>query len=160
MHWKFIGTCHYKRFKIPTHHTNTQQTTLASNQTKNRLQTLFSHIQNTNKSTTYIFTIVFHFRHILFLPGLLIYLFFPFHMSEHHLTNGFLCHRSTTVEFTPSWYQKLIFSTKIPFQAQNHTSSKLLSLPRLFPILLWHVYQDFRFLLFSFYHLCPIKWHL
>ena len=32
---------------------------------------------------------------------------------------GFLCHRSTTLEFTPSWYPKLIFSTNIPFQAQN-----------------------------------------
>ena len=42
-------------FKISTHHTNTKKTTLASNQTKNRLQTLSSHIQNTHKSTTYIF---------------------------------------------------------------------------------------------------------
>ena len=51
---KFIGTCHYKHFKISTHHTNTQKTRLASNQTKNRLQNLSSHIQNTYKSTTYI----------------------------------------------------------------------------------------------------------
>ena len=43
-HSKFIGTCHYKYFKISTHHTNTQKTTLASYQTKNRLQTLSSHI--------------------------------------------------------------------------------------------------------------------
>ena len=50
----FIGTRHYKHFKISTHHTNTKKTTLASNQTKNRLQTLSSHIQNTHKSTTYI----------------------------------------------------------------------------------------------------------
>ena len=40
--------------KISTYHTNTQKTTLASNQTKNRLQTLSSHIQNTYKSTTCI----------------------------------------------------------------------------------------------------------
>ena len=32
---------------------------------------------------------------------------------------GFLCHRSTTLEFTPSWYSKLVFSANIPFQAQN-----------------------------------------
>ena len=32
---------------------------------------------------------------------------------------GFLCHRSTTLEFTPSQYLKLVFSTNIPFQAQN-----------------------------------------
>ena len=53
-HSKLIGTRHYKHFKISTHHTNTKKTTLASNQTKNRLQTLSSHIQNTHKSTTYI----------------------------------------------------------------------------------------------------------
>ena len=32
---------------------------------------------------------------------------------------GFLCHRATTLEFTPSWYPKLVFSTNIPFQAQS-----------------------------------------
>ena len=53
-HSKLIGARHYKHFKISTHHTNTKKTTLASNQTKNRLQTLSSHIQNTHKSTTYI----------------------------------------------------------------------------------------------------------
>ena len=31
---------------------------------------------------------VFHFRHILFLHDLLIHLFFPFHMSDHHLAKG------------------------------------------------------------------------
>ena len=36
------------------HITPTLKTTLASNQTKNRVQTLSSHIQNTYKSTTYI----------------------------------------------------------------------------------------------------------
>ena len=51
---------------------------LSSNQTKNQLQTLSSHLQNTNKSITFIiiFTINFHFRHSLFLQGLLIHLFF------------------------------------------------------------------------------------
>ena len=50
-HSKFIGTCHYKYFKISTHHTNTQKTTLASYQTKNRLQNLSSHIQNPSNSS-------------------------------------------------------------------------------------------------------------
>ena len=49
-----LARVHYKYFKISTHHTNTQKTTLASYQTKNRLQNLSSHIQNTYKSTTYI----------------------------------------------------------------------------------------------------------
>ena len=62
-HSKLTGTRHYKHFKISTHHTNTEKTTLASNQTKNRVQTL-SHTQNTYKST-------------LFLQDLLIHSFFP-----------------------------------------------------------------------------------
>ena len=52
--FKIHGTCHYKYFKISTHRTNTQKTTLAFYQTKNRLQNLSSHIQNTYNSTTYI----------------------------------------------------------------------------------------------------------
>ena len=140
-HSKFIGTCHYIHFKISTHHTNTQKTTLASNQTKNRLQTLPSHIQNINKSTTYIssqlssISITFCF-----------YTIFWFTCSFHSICpiitwkKGFLCHRSTTLEFTPFWYPKFAFSTKILFQVQKHTSSKLLFLPRLFPIF---VYPDF-----------------
>ena len=70
-------------------HTNTQKTTLASYQTKNRLQNLSSHIQNHLQiNNLHIFTIVFLFRHILFLHDLLIHLFFPFHMSDHHLAKG------------------------------------------------------------------------
>ena len=39
--------CRYKHFKISTHHTSNQKTTLASNQTKNRIQTLvFSHTKD------------------------------------------------------------------------------------------------------------------
>ena len=50
-----LARCHYKHLKISTHHTNTQKTTLASYQTKNRLQThVFSHTKHLYKSTTYI----------------------------------------------------------------------------------------------------------
>ena len=46
----------YKYFKISTHHTNTQKTTLASYQTKNRLQNLSSHIQTlTNQQPIYLY---------------------------------------------------------------------------------------------------------
>ena len=50
----------------------------------------------------HISTIVFHSRHILFLHDLLIRLFFPFHICP-IITwqKGFLCHRSTPLEFTP-----------------------------------------------------------
>ena len=80
---------------------------------------VFSHAKHLQINNLHIFTIVFYFRHILFLQDLLIHLFFPFHMSDHHLAKGLLCHWSTILEFTPSWHPKLVFSTNIPFQAQN-----------------------------------------
>ena len=77
-----------------------------------------SHTKHLQINNLHIFTIVFHFRHILFLQDPLIHSFFPFHMSDHHSAKGFLCHRSMTWEFTTSWYPKFIF-TNIPFPAQN-----------------------------------------
>ena len=49
---------------------------------------VFSHTKHLQINNLHIFTIyiVFHFRHTLFLQDLLIHLFFPFHMSYHHLT--------------------------------------------------------------------------
>ena len=45
--------------KISTHHTNTQKTTLASNQTKeSKTNSVFSH-KNTNKSTTFLYVYVY-----------------------------------------------------------------------------------------------------
>ena len=65
-----------------------KKTTLASNQTKNRLQTLSCHTKHSQINNLHIFTIVFHFRHTLFLHDLLIHSFFPFPMSDHHLAKG------------------------------------------------------------------------
>ena len=65
---------------------------------------------------------------------------------------GFLCHRSTSLEFTPSLIPetRLLYQYSVP--GSKHTSSKLLSLPRLFPISL-DCLPGFWFLLFSFYAL-------
>ena len=49
---------------------------------------VFSHTKHLQINNLHIFTIVFHFRHILFLRDLLIFLFFPFHMSDHQLAKG------------------------------------------------------------------------
>ena len=57
-HSKFICSCHYKHFKISTHHTNTQKTTLASYQTKNRLQNLSSKIDDCLKFDVHISCLV------------------------------------------------------------------------------------------------------
>ena len=51
-------------------------------------KSVFSHIKHLQINNLHIFTIVFHFRHILFLHDLLIHLFFPFHLSDHHLAKG------------------------------------------------------------------------
>ena len=45
---------------------------------------VFSHTKHLQINNLHIFTIVFHFRHILFIQDLLIHSFFPFHMSDYH----------------------------------------------------------------------------
>jgi hypothetical protein len=61
-------------------------------------------------------------------------LFFPFHMSDHHLAKGLslsLAHDSGIHSLlTPE--TRLLYQYSVP--GSKHTSSKLLSLPRLFPI--------------------------
>ena len=82
----------------------------------------------------HIFTIVFHFLHILFLQDLLIHSFFPFHMFDHHLAKGL----SLSSVHVSGIHSLLIPETRLLYQysvpGSKHTSSKLLSLPRLFPI--------------------------
>ena len=55
---------------------------------------------------------------------------------------GFLCHRSTTLEFTLSWHPKLVFSTNILFQTQNTPLQNCLPSLGSFPSPLT-VYPDF-----------------
>ena len=102
---------------------------------------LSSNVQNTNKSTTYIsFTIVFlSFISVTFCFYTIFWLTCSFHSICPIITwqKGFLCHRSTTLEFTPSWYPKLVFSTNIPFQAQNTPLQNCVPSYRRFPHLPW-----------------------
>ena len=51
-------------------------------------KSVFSHTKHLQINNLHISTIVFHFRHILFPHDLLIHLFFPFYMSDHHLAQG------------------------------------------------------------------------
>ena len=92
-------------------------------------KSVFSHTKHLQINNLHIFTIVFHFRHILFLHDLLIHLFFPFHMSDHHLAKGLSLSsvhdsgiHSLLIPETPLLYQYSVPGSK-------HTSSKLLSLP-------------------------------
>ena len=115
---------------------------LSNKESITKSDSVFSHTKHSQINNLHIYTIVFHFRHILFLHDLRIHLFFPFHMSDHHWQKGFLCHRSTTLEFTPSWYPKLVFSTNIPFQAQNTPFQNCVPSLSSFPSP-WTVYPDF-----------------
>ena len=132
---KFIGTCHYKYFKISTHHTNTQKNYTGSLSNKeSTTKPVFSHTKHLQINNPHIFTIVFHSRHILFLHDLQIRLFFPFHMSDHHLAKGL----SLSSVHASGIHSPLIPETHLLYQYSvpdsKHTSSKLRSLPRLFPI--------------------------
>ena len=71
-------------------------------------------------------------------------------MSDHHLSKGLSLSSVTTLEFTPSLIPetRLLYQYSVP--GSKHTSSKLHSLPRLFPISL-DCLPGFWFLLFSFY---------
>ena len=118
-------------------------------------KSVFSHTKTKHLqiNNLHIFTIVFHFRHILFLHyHLLIHLFFPFHMSDHHLAKGL----SLSSVHDSGIHSLLILETHLLYQYSvpdsKHTSSKLRSLPRLFPISL-DCLPGFWFLLFSFYAL-------
>ena len=104
---------------------------------------VFSHTKHLQINNQHIFTIVFHFLHILFLQCI-----FWFTRSFHSICSiitwqkGFLCHRSTSLEFTPSWYPKLVFFTNIPFPAQNTPLQNCFPSLGSFPSP-WTVYPDF-----------------
>ena len=126
----FVGS----PFKISTHHTNTQNFTGFLSNKESTKKPVFSHTKHLQINNLHIFTIVFHSRHILFLHDLLIHLFFPFHMSDHHLAKGF----SLSSVHDSGIHSPLIPETHLLYQYSvpdsKHTSSKLRSLPRLFPI--------------------------
>ena len=75
---KYINTSHQHSKNYTGFLSNKESTT----------KPVFSHTKHLQINNLHIFTIVFHSRHILFLHDLLIRLFFPFHMSDHHLAKG------------------------------------------------------------------------
>ena len=95
---------------------------------------VFSHTKHLQINNLHIFTIVFHFCHILFLQDPLILSFFPFHLSDHHSAKGLSL--SSVHDFGIHYFLipeiHLLYQYSVP--GSKHTSSKLHSLPRLFPI--------------------------
>ena len=112
-------------------------------------KSVFSHTKHLQINNLHISTIVFHFRHILFLHDLLIHLFSPFHMSDHHLAKGL----SLSSVHDSGIHSLLIPETRLLYQysvpGSKHTFSKLRSFPRLFPIS--------RILILAILILCPIE---
>ena len=86
----------------------------------------------TNQQPTYLYNSLS--RHILFLHDLLIHLFFPFHMSDHHLAKGLSLSsvHDSEIHSLLKPETRLLYQYSVP--DSKHTSSKLRSLPRLFPI--------------------------
>ena len=103
---------------------------------------VFSHTKHLQINNLHIFTIVFHSRHIRFLHDLLIRLFFPFHMSDHHLAKGL----SLSSVHASGIHSPLIPETHllyhIPFQTQNTPLQNCVPSLGSFPSP-WTVYPDF-----------------
>jgi hypothetical protein len=61
-------------------------------------------------------------------------LFFPFHMSNHHLAKGLSLSsvHDFGIHYLPIPEIRILYQLSVP--GSKHTSSKLHSLPRLFPI--------------------------
>ena len=137
---------------INTSHQHSKNYTGFLSNKESTTKPVFSHTKHLQINNLHIFTIVFHSRHILFLHDLLIRLFFPFHMSDHHLAKGL----SLSSVHASGIHSPLIPETHLLYQYSvpdsKHTSSKLRSLPRLLPISL-DCLPGFWFLLFSFYAL-------
>ena len=93
----------------------------------------------TNQQPTYLYNSL-SFSGTLFLHDLLIHSFYPFHIITWR--KGFLCHRSTTLEFTTSRYPKFEFFTNFPFQTQNTPLQNCIPSLGSFPSP-WTVYPDF-----------------
>ena len=73
---------------INTSHQHTKNYTGFLSNKESTTKPVFSHTKHLQINILHIFTIVFHSLHILFLHDLLIRLFFPFPMSDHHLAKG------------------------------------------------------------------------
>ena len=124
-------------------------------------KSVFSHTKHLQINNLHISTIVSHFRRVLLLHNLLIHLFFPFHMSDHHLAKRLSLSsvHDSGIHFLLIPETRLLYQYSVP--SSKHTSSKLRSLPRLFPKFpsLLTLSPDFDS---CYSHFMPyrIEWHL
>ena len=139
---------------INTSHQHSQTYTGFLSNKESITNSVFSHTKHSQINNLHIFSIVFHFRHILFLHDLMIYSFFPFHMSDHHLAKEL----SLSSVHDSEIHSLLIPETRLLYQysvpGSKHTSSKLRSFPMLFTYLPW---LSTRILILAIFILCPIE---
>ena len=108
---------------------------------------VFSHTKHSQINSLHIFTIVFHFRHILSLQeDLLIHSFFPFHIITWQ--KGVLCHWNSLWNSLPPD----TLSTSFPFQAQNTPLQNCIPSLDSFRSP-WTVYPDFS----QFHNACTVS---
>ena len=119
---------------INTSHQHSKNYTGFQSNKESITNSVFSHTKHSQINNLHIFTIVFHFRHTLFLHDLLIHSFYPFHMSDHHLAKGLSLSsvHDFGIPYLPIPEIRILYQLSVP--GSKHTSSKLHSLPRLFPI--------------------------
>ena len=121
-HSKLIGTYHYKHFKISTHHTNTQKTIhwLPIKQRIDYKICLLTYKTLTNQQPLYLYnSLSFPSHSVSTRSSDSLVLSIPYVRSS-------LGKRAFSVigprlwnSLPPDCYPKLVFSTNIPFQAQN-----------------------------------------
>ena len=135
-----------------THHTNTQKLHwLPIKQRIDYKLCLLTYKTLTNQQPTYLYNSLSFPSHFVSTRSS-VHSFFPFLMSDHHLAKGI----SLSLVHDSGIHYLLIPETRLLYQysvpSSKHTSSKLHSLRRLFPISL-DCLPGFWFLLFSFYAL-------
>ena len=138
-------TRHYKHFKISTHHINTKKNYTGFQSNKESItNSVFSHTKHKSITyCTYLYNSLSFPSHSVSTrssDSLVLYI----HSICQIITGqkGFLCHRSTTLEFTTSRYPKFKFFTNFPFQAQNTPLQNCIPSLGSFPSP-WTVYPDF-----------------
>ena len=115
IHWHVPS---HALLNINTSHQHSKNYTGLISNKESITKSVFSHTKHSQINNLHIFTIVFYFRHI-FCFYKIFWSTCSFHFICPIITwqKGFLCHWSTTLEFTPSLYPKLVFSINIPFRA-------------------------------------------
>ena len=137
------------KYQYISHHYLKNYTGSQSNK-ESITKSVFSHTKHSQINNLHNFTIVFHFRQILFLQDLLIHSFFPFYLTDHHLTKRL----SLSLVHDSGIHSLLIPETGLLCQysvpSSKHTFLKLRSLLRLFPISL-DCLPAFWFLIFLYF---------